>query len=93
MLITKICSLQVEVNAFIREQSLLGIEYINLLDTAIKTPECTPANSNYDDKSLPVWAWVLIACALVLLLIIVISIGVYCLYDKRRKNLKIGTNK
>lgn len=85
--------LQIEISAYIKNQSVLGIEYINMVDTAIKTPECTPANPDHTDQSLPVWAWVLIGCSLVILVIVVILIGYYCIYDKRRNNIKIGTNK
>ena len=84
-------SLQVEISAFMKEQSVLGIEYINIVDTSIKTPECTPANPNYEDQSLALWAWILIALAI--LLVVVISIGIYCFFSKRRNNIKIGTNK
>lgn len=87
-------SLQVEISAFIKEQSVLGIEYINIVDTAIKTQECTPANRNYTNQSLPVWAWILISCGVIILVTVVISMGYYyCIYDKRRNNIKIGTNK
>lgn len=74
-------------------ESVLAIEYINIVDTAIKTPACTPTNPNYanNDQTLPVWAWILICLGI--LLVIIIPIGIYCYYDKRRNSLKIGTNK
>lgn len=80
-----------EIITFMKQQSVLGIEYINIVDTAIKTQECTPTYANFD-QSLSTWAWVLIGCGLTILLIIVIAIGIYCIYDKRRNNMKIGTN-
>lgn len=78
-----------------KKESVLGIEYVNIVDTAIKTPECTPANPDYVDQSLPTWAWILIGFAVVILIIIAISIGYYfCVYNKRRNNITIGgTNK
>lgn len=87
--------LQIEISGFIQEKSVLGIEYINLVDTSIKTPECKPTNHDYVDQSLPTWAWILIGFAVIILIILAISIGYYfCIYDKRRNNIKIGgTNK
>lgn len=87
--------MQVEITGFMKDQSVLGIEYINIVDTAIKTQECTPANPDYADNSLPTWAWILIGFAVVIAIIAVISVGYYfCIYDKRRNNLNIGgTNK
>lgn len=90
---SEIVSLQVEVNAFMKEQSVLGIEYLNVVDTAIKTQECAPANPNYaiTDQSMPVWAWILIAIGLIAL--VAILIGIYCFYDKRRTHAPGGINK
>lgn len=87
--------MQVEITGFLKEQSVLGIEYINIVDTSVKTQECTPTNPDYVDQSLPTWAWILIGFAVVISIILVISMGYYfCVYDKRRNNIKIGgTNK
>lgn len=74
-----------------KNQSVLGIEYLNIVDTAIKSDECTPTYANHD-QSLPTWGWILIGFAVVIV-VIGISIGIYCLYEKRRNNIKIGTNK
>lgn len=87
--------MQIEITGFLKEKSVLGVEYINIVDTAIKTQECTPTHPDLVDQSFPTWAWILIGFAVVILIIIAISIGYYfCVYDKRRNNIKIGgTNK
>lgn len=36
-----LCYLQVEIYALMNAQSLLAIEYLNILNSAIHTPECT----------------------------------------------------
>lgn len=76
-----------------KEQSVLGIEYLNVVDTAIKSQECTPANPNYAiaDQSMPVWVWILIVIGFIAL--VGISIGIYCFYNKRRTHMQTNTNK
>lgn len=74
-----------------KQQSVLGIEYVNIVDTAIKTDECTPTYTN-QKKSLPRWAWILIGCGIAAALIAICT-GIYCAYNKRRNNMTIGGNK
>lgn len=73
--------------------SVLGIEYLYLLNSAYNTLECSSPNlgSWSNEASVPVWCWILIACCVVITLIAIISVGFYCIVDKRRnRSLNCG---
>lgn len=94
---------QVEILAFITDQNELAIEYLNILNSAIKTPECMnqlpptiptnipPGGTNSHPDQM--WWWIVISICLGILLIIILFVGIYCLIDNRRNRSHDCTNK
>lgn len=65
-------------------QSLVAIEYIHILNTAIHTPECTrdtmvPTHPPPTKKPVDNFWWIALIVCLSILLISIILIGVYCI--------------
>ncbi|XP_031635914.1 uncharacterized protein LOC116348872 [Contarinia nasturtii] len=65
----------------ITAQSMLAIEYLYVLNSAINTKECRPP---YKPEPFLVW-WVIIAVSLGILCFILLSVGIYCIIDRRQK--------
>lgn len=72
--------------------SVLGIEYVNVLNSAYNTVECKSSRMDISkDESVPTWGWIAIICCVVITLVAVISIGLYCILDKRHtRSLNCG---
>lgn len=65
-------------------EGVLGIEYLNVLNSAYNTLECKSSETDKSkDESMPTWGWILIACCVIITLVAVISLGIYCIRDKR----------
>lgn len=72
----------------ITPESILAIEYLDILNTANKSPECqgTPPPSSI------VW-WVVITVLLGLLLLVILAVGIYCIINNRRSQSNSSTDK
>lgn len=100
---------QIEIFAYITNQNILGIEYINILNSAIKTPECMnqgipptnhppggilpPAGQPIGNNPVQIWWWIILSVCLGILFIIIIFVGIYCLIDNRRSRSHDCANK
>lgn len=72
----------------ITPESILAIEYIYILNSAIRSPEC----QNTKPGPSILW-WVIISVSLVLLLVIILAVGIYCILNNRKRHPNNSTDK
>lgn len=77
-------------------KSYLAIEYIHILNSGIKTPECgmkPPTQKPSDPNNPQTWWWIILGICLAIILALIILIGVYCILENRRSRSHDCTNK
>lgn len=80
-------------------KSLISIEYIHILNSGIKTPECgmkppTPPTQKPSDSNNPqTWWWIILGLCLAIILVLITLIGVYYILENRRSRSHDCTNK
>lgn len=88
-------------------QSILAIQYLNILNPAVNRPECksapplpapTPPGTIPVQPQAPanpndIWWWVISSICLATLLIVIILVGIYCIIDIRRSHSHEFSNK
>lgn len=93
---------QIEMTASLpTAQSILAIQYLNVLNPMINRPECkntpiqpvTPRPGTWPPTQIPqtpvfrneVWWWVISSMCLAIVLVMIILIGIYCIIDVRNR--------
>lgn len=88
---------QVDIIAYMTPQSILAIEYIHILNSGIKTPECAgppattyppaqrPPGNNDNNKNDNNWVVIVISVCVGILFLVLFFVALFCILDTHRK--------